>query len=459
MSDSDYSVLLSEALKQLKEEFLGKNKEQEFAMWLGRLGFISAADNTIVLSVPSTWFRDTLNERGHAKTLKEKIESLLGSEIKLEYQIQERAAQSEKKAVASEPSAFRPVKNEITQKEKHPQLNENFTFDSFIPGDRNAFTYNTALAISKNPGRAYNPLLIYGGIGLGKTHLMHAIGNVIYQNAGGKVIYISAENFLNEFTESIKSKTAQKFTNKYRSADVFLLDDIQFIKEKTGLQENIFYTFEALYNAQKQLVFASDRHISELKGVDERLVSRFAQGISANLLFPTIETRIAIIEKKLELSGQTLPKEVIELIATRVETNVRDLESCLKTLFAYADLIKKDITLEIAEEQLRDKFRSPHSDSITIEKIQKIVANYYNISFSDIKGKKQKRSVTIPRHIAIYIARHLTEFSYAEIGQEFGGRHYTSMMHAVEKIEETLHNDSSLDSTIQILERLIKEKN
>jgi chromosomal replication initiator protein len=205
-------------------------------------------------------------------------------------------------------------------------------------------------------------------------------------------------------------------------------------------------------------VFICDRHISELKEMNDRLVSRFEQGLPINVSLPNYETRFAILEKKLEIMGKRLPKDVVDLIAKNVETNVRDLESSLMTLFAYADLIQKDITLEIAQDQLRDKFRSPIAENITIENIQKVVANYFNISFSDIKGKKQTKSVSWPRQIAIYIARKLTEYSYTELGYEFGGKHHTTIMYAHEQIENSLRSDSSLYSTIQILERMIKDK-
>ncbi|GMO53113.1 MAG: chromosomal replication initiator protein DnaA [Treponemataceae bacterium] len=453
-----YSALLTDALKQLKEEFHEQKKDMEFSVSLGKIGFASSAENTIALSVDSAFSRDQLIDRGHAKLLQERLEFLLGREIKLEYRVIKRVPQQEN--IENPPSAFSSdSKKEIKQREKHSQLREDFTFDAFVPGDGNVLPYNAAFAISKNPGKtAYNPLFLYGGVGLGKTHLMQAIGNAIYNNFGGKVIYVSSESFTNEYTSSIKTNTTSSVMSKYRKADVFLLDDIHFLQNKNGTQEQIFYIFEALYNAHKQLVFVCDRHISELKGMTERLVSRFDSGVALNLLFPGYETRIAIIEKKLELAGNKLPKDVIDLIAKRVETNVRDLESCLKTLFAYADLIQKDITLEIAEEQLHNKFKSPRLDGISVETIQKVVANYFNISFSDMKGKKQSRSVTRPRHVAIYIARKLTELSFTELGYEFGGKHHTSIMTAYNKIENELHYDSSLDSTIQILERMIKEK-
>jgi chromosomal replication initiator protein len=286
---------------------------------------------------------------------------------------------------------------------------------------------------------------------------MQAIGNAIYQNNGGKIIYTTAESFTNEFTDALRTKTENKFTNKYRNADVLLLDDIHFLQGKRAVQEQVYYTFDSLYHSFKQLVLICDRHISELKEMNDRLVSRFEQGLTVNILFPNYETRLAILEKKLETINKKISKGVLDLIAKNVETNVRDLEAALIKILAYEDLIKKEITIEIAQEQLRDMFSSPIAENITIENIQKVVANYFNISFSDIKGKKQTKSVSLPRQIAIYIARNLTEYSYTEIGYEFS-RHHTSVMYALDQIEKDLQKDSSLNSTIQILERMVKDK-
>ena len=461
MSNWDYSDFLHEALKQLKEDFHDQNKDKEFSLWLEKITYIASTEKTITLSVQSTFFRDQLFSRGYVNLLQEKIKNLLGQKIEIVFQILARdfsdtVNSSQQKRPETTPATL--PKKPPEPKQKHPQLREEFTFKTFIPGESNAFPFNAALSISNNPGKTYNPLLLYGGVGLGKTHLMQAIGNAIYQNIGGKIIYTSAENFTVEYTTSIRTKKESEFSKKFRTVDVLLLDDIHFLQGKTGIQEQLFYTFEALNNAKKQMVFICDRHISELKDMNERLVTRFESGISANILFPNYETRVAIIQKKLELLGKTLPKDVIELIGTHIETNIRDLEACLKKLFAFEELVQTNITLEIAQEQLRDKFRNPIPEHVTLETIQKVVANYYNISYSDIRGKKQNRSIVTPRHIAIYLARKFTEYSFTEIGYEFGGKDHSTIMHANEKIEKALNHDASLNSTVQILERMIKEQ-
>jgi chromosomal replication initiator protein len=458
MADWDFRVFWQEALKQIKEYFHAQGKDQEYALWFGHLNYLSADEKAVVVSVESSFFRDQLISRGYVTMLQNKIKELLGQEPEISFQIEVREQKPAQKSKAAAQSDSAEAKKEPEAKKKHPLLREEYTFESFVPGEDNAFPYNAALAVSKNPGRTYNPLLLYGGVGLGKTHLMQAVGNAVYQNTGGKIIYTTAENFTNEFTDSIRTKTEPKFTSKYRNADVLLLDDIHFLQGKRAVQEQVYYTFDTLYNSYKQLIFICDRHISELKDMNERLVSRFERGLNVNFLPPNYETRYAILEKKLEIIGKTLSKDVIDLIAKNVETNVRDLESSLTKLLAYEDLIKETITVEIAQEQLRDTFSSPIAENITIENIQKIVANYFNISFSDIKGKKRTKSVALPRHIAFYIAHKLTEYSFTELGFEFGGKHHTSVMYACQQIENSIQHDSSLNETIQLLERRIKDK-
>lgn len=300
---------------------------------------------------------------------------------------------------------------------------------------------------------------------MGKTHLIQAIGNAVYQSGGLKVIYITAENFTNEFIQSLNDKTPQKFKNKYRSADVLLIDDIHFLQNKESTQEELFYTFDALYNSYKQIVFTCDRPISELKNLTERLRSRFERGLNVDLQPPKYEMRRAILEKKLAyIHDQScskitslIPQEVIDLIAQNVETNVRDLESCLTKIIAYAELVESKVTLEIAQQQLRDKFSSSQPSNISIDVIQRVVADDFNISLVDIKGKKRTKNVTLPRQIAMYIAQEITEFSTTELGIEFGGKDHTTVMHSCQKIREAILTDSKLDSKIQYLIKTVKD--
>lgn len=306
---------------------------------------------------------------------------------------------------------------------------------------------------------AYNPCLIYGGVGLGKTHLMQAIGNLSWKERGNKVIYITAENFTNEFVDAIKTSTTQKFKNKYRTADVLLIDDIHFLQKKNETQEELFHTFNALYDASKQIIFTCDRPVSELKNLSERLRSRFERGLTVDLLPPSYETRCAILSMKLEQRGVSIPQEVINLIAKNISSNVRDLEASLTKLIAYFELTKKPVTLEVAQQQLRDSFGSPRQKNVTVETIQKVVAEYFSLSYADIRGKKRTKAISFPRQLAMFIAREITEYSTTELGIEFGGRDHSTVMHGCQKIEERLKAEPTLEMTINKIKELIKDYN
>ena len=287
---------------------------------------------------------------------------------------------------------------------------------------------------------------------------MESIGNYIYENSPEplKICYISAESFTNEFTASLTAKKADQFKSKYRNLDVLLIDDIHFLQGKAGTQEELFYTFNALRDANKQIVFTCDRPIKELKEFSERMQSRLSSGTSIDMNPPNYETRRAILQKKLELQKKDIPPEVIDYIAQNVETNVRDLEATLNKMIGYAEIVQKPLTIDIAQEQLRDIFTVVSTENISIEIIQKVIADFYNISVSDINKPKRAKKFVIPRHIAIYICREMTEYSYTEIGQEFGGRDHSTIMHSYEKINEQLKTDSTLAMRIQQLMREIK---
>jgi len=286
---------------------------------------------------------------------------------------------------------------------------------------------------------------------------MQSIGNYIYDNSDSKVIYITAENFTNEFVQSIQSRTIQAFKNKYRYIDVLLIDDIHFLQKKTETQEELFYTFDALYNGNKQMVFTCDRPVSELKNLSDRLRSRFERGLTVDLQPPSYETRCAILKKKAEERKVRIPDDVIELISRNVTSNVRDLEAALLKLTAYTNLVGKEINITIAQQHLKDVFASPKQSNVTLEVIQRVTAEYFALSFNDLKGKKRTKAIAFPRQLAMYIARDITEYSTTEVGMEFGGRDHTTVMHACQKIEEKIRSDPTLDSTINALIRSIKE--
>ncbi len=469
MGTWDYSVFWKETVHQLKNEL----SEQEYAMWFN-MAYETSGELSVVVSVPSGFYRDQVKQR-YQNRIEGKLFELSGQHIAVDFEIKQRTkdsvpqAQDEQRDSSKEERVERETQHKgvhaapklAEQKDRgnHPLLREDYTFDNFVVGENNSFAANAALAIAKNPGTAYNPCLIYGGVGLGKTHLMQAIGNLAWKEKGCKIIYITAENFTNEFVESIKNNKTADFKNKYRNADMLLIDDIHFLQKKIETQEELFHTFNALYDAKKQIMFTCDRPVSELKNLSERLRSRFERGLNVDLQPPSYETRCAILAKKSEARGISIPTEVLNLIAKNVSSNVRDLEASLTKLVSYAELTKKPVTLETAQQQLRDVFGAPKQNNVTIETIQKVVADYFSLSYTDLKSKKRTKAVSFPRQLAMYIAREITEYSTTELGMEFGGRDHTTVMHGCQKIEERLKAEPSLETTIQKLNKMIKDYN
>ena len=452
MGSFNYNIFFNEALSQIEQEFEKEGKYNEFILWFN-IKYVESKELKIIASVPSNLVKDKINSSGYVKLIESKIFELSGYNIKLEVIVKNDLSSQNTKEIG-EKQTERQIQTKVEIK-KHPQLNERYTFENFVKGDNNSFAYNASLAVSKNPGKAYNPMLIYGGVGLGKTHLMESIGNVIYQNSNNNIIYVTAETFTNEFIQSINTNSVNKFKNKYRNADVLLLDDIHFLMGKKETQEELFNTFEALYNSNKQLVFTCDRPVTELKDMNERLVSRFGRGLSVDLQAPQYETRLAILQKKAE--NENIRLEVIELIAKNVCSNVRDLEAALTKVKAFAELMEEEITLEKAQHLLRDTFSAPKQGNISIEIIQKVIADKYGLSVSDLKGKKRNKNVVIPRQFAMFIARELTEYSTTDIGTEFGGRDHTTVMHSCQKVEDLLISDPTVHTTIKMLKRAIKD--
>jgi chromosomal replication initiator protein len=419
---------------------------------------------------PSGFHRDRVKTR-YQNNIKTKLKALTGKDIALEFEVITGSA-SENAAIKPKPSkkdthdrsgsqpATPSAKNaepahEKPKKKQHPQMRDDYTFEKYIVGENNNFAHNAAFAISRNPGTAYNPFLIYGGVGLGKTHLMQAIGNYIHENSDNKVICITSEEFLNEYLEGIAQNKMNSFKNKFRYTDVLLIDDIQFFQDKPGVQEELFHTFNTLLNAKKQLVFTCDRPPSELKKFSERLISRFEQSLKVDLQPPRYEVRCAILKATAENRGAIIPDEVIDLISKNISSNVRDLISALNKLISFMEIMKQPITLEIAQKNLRDVLAS--TPNLSIEIIQKAVADTYSLSVNDLKGKKRNRKIVYPRQLAMYICREMTDFSTTEIGEAFGGRDHTTVMHSIERIQGLFITDPSLDSVIESLKRTIKE--
>jgi chromosomal replication initiator protein len=460
----DYSVFWEESIKQIRHEI----SEQEFGMWFNRLGFLRSDEQTIQVSVPSNFYRDQVKQR-YLQLIEHKLLELSGSHIAIVFEIINVSGTKPSTPTAIEttadPLSFQ-IEKSVVSKEMvasienvlHPLLNHQHTFENFVIGDNNSFAYNAALAIGRNPGKtSYNPCLIYGGVGLGKTHLLQSIGNCVYQQSPEKkILYISMENFFNEFTMALRDQKMHVFKAKYRSVDVLLIDDIHFIQGKEGAQEELFYTFEALRQHQKQMVFSCDRPISELKDITDRIKSRLQQGINVDLQPPSLETRIAIIQKKCAMWSIVIPPESITIICENITTNVRDLEAAVTKLKAYAELVSKDISPEITKQQLKDFFYSSTQKNITVDLILRIVAQYFGLTHQDMKNKRRTRALAFPRQVAMYIARQITEYSTTEIGLEFGGRDHTTVMHACQRIADRMKSDGTLEPTIRDLIRSIK---
>ena len=340
-------------------------------------------------------------------------------------------------------------------------LNPHYTFDNFVVGDNNNFAYNAAKVISKNPGLSYNPCLIYGGVGLGKTHLVQAIGNfIINDNPKMKVIYTTAESFMNELVSSIINKTASTiFKKKYRSADVLLIDDIHFLQDKEKAQEELFHTFNDLTERNKQIVFTCDRPITELKGIADRLRTRFTKGTNVDLQPPLYEMRLAIVQAKCKEMGYNIPPDIQELLCQNIKTNVRDLEGALITLDSFSKLVGKEITKKVALDHIRNFLPAQvlKESEITVDDIIDETCKYFNVSATDVKSKQRSQTITRPRHIAMYIAADMTTRSLSEIGKTFNVKDHTSVKYAIDKITRERRTDEDLNESIENIRKTILE--
>jgi chromosomal replication initiator protein len=339
-----------------------------------------------------------------------------------------------------------------------PALSSKYTYESFVVGSCNQFAHAASMAVAEAPGRTYNPLFIYGGVGLGKTHLMHACGHAIKsRNHHLKLCYISSEKFMNDLINAIRYDRTQSFREKYRSVDVLLIDDVQFMAGKERTQEEFFHTFNALYDQQKQIVISSDCPPREIPTLEERLHSRFEWGLIADIEPPDLETKIAIIKRKGDLIGVVIPDDVAMYIASRVKSNVRELEGSLVRLIAISSLRGESISKSLAQEAIRNIAKEEEAGVITIHQIQKLVASTYKLSTEELLSKNNARNISHPRQVAMYLCKHLTKASYPEIGRTFGGKHHTTVIHSVEKIEKLLATDETLQRLVNELSESLQK--
>jgi len=338
-------------------------------------------------------------------------------------------------------------------------VSPNYTFDNFIVGPSNQFAHAASTAVAKKPGESYNPLFIYGGVGLGKTHLINAVGNYILKNSSymARICCISAEHFTNQFINSIKANKMEEFRNRYRfGCDVLLIDDIQFIIGKESTQEEFFHTFNTLYESKKQIVLTSDKSPKEMSYLEERLRSRFEWGLITDIQPPEMETKIAIVRKKAESDGLVIPDDVATLIAQYSTTNIRELEGALTNIIAYAELLNSKISTDLAQEVLKSISKENSAISLSIGDIQKVVASFFNLTVQDLKSGKKQRSIALPRQISMYLSRKYTGSSFPEIGDQFGGKDHSTVIHAVRKIDKLLDKDSDIRISISTIARKIE---
>lgn len=417
--------------------------DRNLQTWFGPTRLHSWTDAGVTIAVPNQFLRDWLEDH-YTEALEKACTTVAGTVMDVEFvtspEIQAPRAVEKNQSLHAPPLQTHPqttYSGQQTRRTERP-LNEKYAFDNFVVGPSNRFAHAACMAIAESPGRAYNPLFLYGGVGLGKTHLMQAIGNYLLErDPQTRVLYMSGEEFTNELIKAIQHRSTEAFRNKYRSVDVLLVDDIQFIAGKESTQEEFFHTFNALYDAHKQIVMSSDRSPKQIPSLEDRLVSRFEWGLVTDIQPPDIETRIAIMGKKSQAEGIELPPDVIHFIAERITANIRELEGALIRVVAYSTLINREVSIPLVEEVLRDTINNEQR-RISVDAIQKKVADHFDIRLSDMKSRKRTRAVAYPRQIAMYLCREMTDFSLPEIGEFFGGKDHTTVMHAYGKIQKEI---------------------
>ena len=410
----------------------GKINRHSFATWFRPTSYLAQDKGTLRIGVPNAQFREWLS-KNYRGILQEALTEV---------------GQGGLQVIFEEHGDETPSQQPATVEREASALNPKYTFDSFVVGSSNQFAHAAARAVAEIPSKSYNPLFIYGGVGLGKTHLMHAIGHyILAREKKLNLAYISTDRFINEMINAIRFDRLPAFRSKYRAIDVLLIDDIQFIAGKDRTQEEFFHVFNALHDGQKQIVVSSDCPPRQIPTIEERLHSRFEWGLIADIQAPDIETKIAILRKKAEAERVFLPENVALFIASKVKTNIRELEGSLIRLIAYASLTGREIDLPLAQETLRDLLHAEEKP-VSIEMIQKYVADHYNLKISELKAKNNSKSIAHPRQIAMYLTKSLTGASLPEIGKEFGGKHHSTVIHSIRKIDDMRKQDPEFDRLI-----------
>lgn len=447
---------LAEIWLKCTDKFKESVNEKIFDVWIKPIVPLEVTEDYYKVAVKNSFFK-TMLEENYASVIEGILSGIMGKNIKLVIETMD--TEQGKETKLEDLTEIKPAKREQQQlftektEDQEPDesnLNPKFVFETFVIGNSNRFAHAAAQAVANNPAHAYNPLFLYGGVGLGKTHLMHAIGNRIKQNNPSmKVLYTSSEKFTNEIINSIQNKTTETFRQKYRNIDCLIIDDIQFLKGKEQTQVEFFHTFNALKDANKQIIISSDRPPREIETLEDRLRSRFDQGLTADIQPPDLETRMAILRKKAASDHIELPNDVITLLATNIATNIREIEGAYTKIVAYTSLMDMPITVETAQKVLQDMGNTVKTRQITFEGIIKVVAEHYNIKQEELFNKKRTQNIAFPRQVAMYLCRELADLSYPRIGELFGGRDHTTVIHAYEKISKNKVSNISLQNDLQ----------
>ena len=465
-SQKELDHIWKKTLENIKEKITNPS----FNTWFSETkAVMTTAENQMVLQVPNNFIQEWI-ESQYTDLIEEILKDLTGNqwtlilltpkEVKEFKENKEKNKDTNKKEnneveVVEKTESENSVESELKQNGFNPK----YTFDTFVVGNSNRFAHAASLAVAEAPAKAYNPLFIYGDVGLGKTHLMQAIAHFILKNNPDyKVVYVSSETFTNELINSIKDDSTVDFRDKYRNIDILLVDDIQFLAGKERTQEEFFHTFNTLHESNRQLIISSDRPPKEIPTLEERLRSRFEWGLITDIQKPDLETRIAILRKKADIENLTIPNEVVIYIANKIQSNIRELEGALVKVIAYSSLVDREIDVDLAREALKDLVNKKKSESIevNIERIKKIITDDYNLRMEDMQSKKRTQNIAFPRQIAMYLSRELTDFSLPHIGNEFGGRDHTTVIHAHNKIKEKIENEDDFSSKIERLTDKIK---
>ncbi len=426
-----------------------------FETWFTSTRPLSLKDHCLVVAVPNDFTREWLQTK-YYDIIKKKMNEITSEDYELQFVVSSDFIDFQDNG--EETTVVSPVAATAPRWEKQPSLfNPRYTFDSFVVGACNRLSHAASLAVAKNPSRAYNPFFIYGGVGLGKTHLLHAIGQHILNNHHYKnIVYCSSEKFTNDFINAIRDNKTAEFRNRYRNIEILLIDDIQFLAGKESTQEEFFHTFNTLHNLNRQIVVSSDRPPKEIPTLEDRLRSRFEWGLITDIQPPDLETRIAILRKKAQTEDLDISNEVIQYIASNVENNIRELEGALIRIVAYASLSNSEIDLELTDEALKNILFTTKK-KISIKNIIQTTAEHFYLTSSDLCGKRRTKDIALARQIAMYLARDLTELSLPKIGEEFGGRDHTTVLYAVRKIEESIESNSEDKITVDLLKSEIEE--